>query len=191
MVSRTPSPPSSPDLNCPFPELLATQGRSCTVHSRPLHASADPSVAQCPYGPSIEQFFVEDGIHTDAVNWAARQEDDATLRGELQYFWTHYSHSIRLAKRLGQLRESLQVKREALYRSSTRLSGANAYACLHCRIERDLSTTTSSFSAQKIQTMKNATRTLSSLPHDAHLVKCSWCGKAGHPIEQCYSIGYC
>ena len=33
------------DLNCPFPELLATQGRGCTVHSRPLHARTDPSVA--------------------------------------------------------------------------------------------------------------------------------------------------
>ena len=59
------------NLNCPFPELLATQGHGCTIHSRPLHACADPSMAQCPYGPSIEQFFIADGIHTDAVNWAA------------------------------------------------------------------------------------------------------------------------
>ena len=179
------------DLNCPFPELLATQGHGCTVHSWPLHARADPSVARCPYGPSIEQFFIEDGIHTDAVNWAARQEDDTTLRGELQYFRTYYSHSIRLTKRLGQLCKSLQVEREALYRSSTRLSGANAYAHLHHCIERDLSTTTSGFLARKIRVMKNATCTLSSLPSEAHLVECSWCGKAGHPIEQCYSIGYC
>ena len=27
--------------------------------------------------------------------------------------------------------------------------------------------------------MKNATRTLSSLPQDAHLFKCDWCGKTG------------
>ena len=33
------------DLSCPFPELLATQGCGCTIHSRPLHARADPSVA--------------------------------------------------------------------------------------------------------------------------------------------------
>ena len=103
------------DLNCPFPELLATQGRGCTVHSRPLHARADPSVARCPYGPGIKQFFVVDNIHTDAVNWAARQEDDATLQGKLQYFRTHHSHSICLAKHLGQLCESLQVEREAMY----------------------------------------------------------------------------
>ena len=56
------------DLNCPFPELLATQGCRCTVHSQPLHARADPSVAQCPYGPNVEQFLVNDMVHTDAVN---------------------------------------------------------------------------------------------------------------------------
>ena len=147
-------------------------------------------MARCPYGPSVEQFFVTDEIHTDAVNWAAQQEDDATLQGELQYFHTHYSHSLRLAKHLGQLRESLQVEREAMYRSSARLSAANAYARLRCRIERDLSTSTSGFSACKIWMMRNATRSLSSVLKDAHLIECSWCGKTGHPIEQCYSVGY-
>ena len=42
---ETIAPFISYDLNCPFPELLATQGLGCTVHSRPLHARADPSVA--------------------------------------------------------------------------------------------------------------------------------------------------
>ena len=148
-------------------------------------------MARCPYGPSVEQFFVKDEVHTDVVNWAARQEDDSTLRGELQYFHTHYSHSICLAKCMGQLCKSLQIEREALYCSSAHLSGANAYARLCRHIERDLSITTSGFSARKIQAMKNATRSLSSLPRDAHLVECSWCGKASHPIKQCYSIGYC
>ena len=179
------------DLNCPFLELLATQGRGCTVHSRPLHARADPAVAQCPYGPSVKQFFVEDAVHTDAVNWAARQEDNATLQGELQYFRTHYSHSVHLTKCLGQLHESLQVEREAMYRSSTCLSGANAYGRLRHHIERDLSTTTSGFSNRKIRMMKNATRSLSAVPPNAHLLECSWCGKTGHSIEECYSVGYC
>ena len=132
-----------------------------------------------------------DDVHTDAVNWAAQQEDNATLQGELQYFRTHHSHSLRLAKRLGQLHESLQVEREAMYRSSTWLSGANAYARLRRCIERDLSTVNSGFLAHKIRVMKNATRTLSSLPRDTHLLECDWCGKTGHSITECYSIGYC
>ena len=74
------------DLNCPFLELLAAQGHGCTVHSQPLHARTDPSVAQCPYSPDAEQLFVAGRVHEDAVNWAARQEDDATLQGEIQYF---------------------------------------------------------------------------------------------------------
>ena len=121
------------DLNCPFPELLAAQGRGCTIHSRPLHACIDPSISQCPYSPAAEQLFIADGVHKDAVNWALRQEDDATLQGEVQYFHTHHSHSIRLAKHIGQLRESLQVEREAMYCSSTCLSAANTYThiCQH------------------------------------------------------------
>ena len=91
------------NLICPFPKLLAIQGLGCTVHSRPLHVCADPSMARCPYSPGAEQLFVANGVHKDAVNWAARQENDATLQGEIQYFCTHHSHSLCLAKCIGQL----------------------------------------------------------------------------------------
>ena len=42
---NTIAPFVSYDLNCPFPELLATQGHRCTIHSQPLHARTDPSMA--------------------------------------------------------------------------------------------------------------------------------------------------
>ena len=41
------------NLDSPFPKLLATRGLGCTVHSRPLHACTDPSMARCPYGPGV------------------------------------------------------------------------------------------------------------------------------------------
>ena len=91
------------NLDSPFPKLLATQGLGCTVHSWPLHAHTDPSMARCPYSPAAEQLFIAEEVHTDVVNWALRQEDNATLQGEVQYFCTHYSHSLHLAKRIGQL----------------------------------------------------------------------------------------
>ena len=100
---ETITPFISYDLNCPFPKLLAIQGLSCTVHSRPLHARADPSVARCPYSPAAERLFAAEGVHTDAINWALRQEDNTTLQGEVQYFQTHHSHSLCLAKHIGQL----------------------------------------------------------------------------------------
>ena len=188
---ETIAPFISYNLDSPFPKLLATRGLGCTVHSRPLHACADPSIAQCPYLPAAEQLFIADGIHTDAVNWALRQEDDATLQGKVQYFHTHYSHSIRLAKRIGQLRESLQIEREAMYCSSTCLSAANAYACIHRYVERGLSTTTSSFSKCKIRVMTHSIHTLGAANPDKLNYECDWCGKRGHQIDQCYSIGYC
>ena len=179
------------DLNCPFPELLATQGLSCTVHSRPLYARADPSVARCPYSPAAEQLFVAEGVHTDAVNWALKQEDDTTLQGEVQYFCTYHFHSLRLTKHIGQLQESLQVEREVMYHSSTCLSAANAYACVCWCVECNLSITTSGFSKCKIQIMTQSICMLGAANPDDLIAVCNWCGKTGHWINQCYSIGYC
>ena len=179
------------NLDCPFPELLAMRGLGCTIHVRPLHARTDPSLARCTYSPAAEQLFVVGGVHEDAVNWALRQEDDTTLQGEVQYFRTHHSHSLCLAKRIGQLCESLQVEREAMYWSSTRLSAANAYARICRCVECNLSTTTSSFSKCKIWIMTQSICSLGAADPNILLYDCDWCGKKGHCINQCYSIGYC
>jgi len=70
------------DLHTTFPELLATNGHGCTVHSRPLHA--------CPVGhhhtaisPKDELLFTSDQQFTDLIDWALRKEDDTTLIGEV------------------------------------------------------------------------------------------------------------
>jgi len=113
------------DLHNPFPELLATNGRYCTVHSCPLHAVPQTSRTS-PLSPRNELFFHPDLELTRGVDWAVLYEDDPTLAGEIQHFRSHKKACDRLAKRMGQLRESLEVERQALYRSSGRLTAANA-----------------------------------------------------------------
>jgi len=76
------------DLRNPFPELLATNGRHCTVHSRPLHVVPQTSRAS-PLSPRNELFFHNDLELTKGVDWALLYEDDPTLAGEVQHFRSH------------------------------------------------------------------------------------------------------
>jgi len=75
---------------------------------------------------------------TDLVDWALKQEDDATLQGEVQYFRTHHSKAIQIACRIGMLKESLQTERLAIYHSSEHLAAANAITCIHHCIDHDM-----------------------------------------------------
>jgi len=78
------------DLHMTFPELLATNGQGCTVHSCPLHAH---SVGQhhTAISPKDKLLLTQGAQFTDLVDWALKTEDDPTLQGEVQYFCAHHS----------------------------------------------------------------------------------------------------
>jgi len=97
------------DLHATFPKLLATNGRSCTVHSCPLHA--------CPVGqhhtaisPKDELLLTEGMQFTDLVDWALREEDNITLQGKVQYFHAHHLKAVQIMQCIGVLKESLQTE---------------------------------------------------------------------------------
>jgi len=105
------------NLHATFPELLATNGCGCTVHSCPLHA--------CPVGqhytaisPKDELLLTKGMQFTNLVDWALRKEDDPTLIGEVQYFCAHHSKATQITCHIGILKESLQTERLAMYWSS-------------------------------------------------------------------------
>ena len=78
------------DLHMTFPELLATNGHGCTVHSCPLHARP---IGQhhMAISPKDELLLTQGAQFTDLIDWAVKTEDDATLQGEVQYFRAHHS----------------------------------------------------------------------------------------------------
>jgi len=177
------------DLRNPFPELLATNGRYCTVHSRPLHAAPQSSCVS-PLSPRNELVFHPDLGLTAGVDWAILYEDDPTLAGEIQYFRSHKKACDRLARRLGQLRESLEVKRQALYRSSARLTQANALGCIQRHIDLSLHIG-SSYSTARVKKIRASFRNRVAEERARHPKECMWCGKVGHAIDDCYCIGLC
>jgi len=177
------------DLRNPFPELLATNGRHCTVHSRPLHAVPQTSRV-APLSPRNELFFHPDLELTRGVDWAILYEDDPTLAGEVQHFRSHQKACDRLARRMGKLRESLEVERQAFYRSSGRLTTANAIG----RLQRHINTSlhiAPSFSTARIKKIRASIRNRISEERARHPKECMWCGKVGHSIDDCYYIGLC
>ena len=177
------------DLRNPFPELLATNGRHCAVHSRPLHAVPQTSCAS-PLSPRNELFFHPDLELTRGVDWAVLDEDDPMLAGEIQHFRSHKKACDRLARRLGQLRESLEIERQALYRSSAHLTRANAIRCLQCRINSSLHIAPS-FSSTRVKKIRASIHNQVTEERARHPKECMWCGKVRHTIDDCFCIGLC
>jgi len=177
------------DLRNLFPELLATNGRHCAIHSRPLHAVPQTSRAS-PLSPQNELFFHPDLELARGVDWAVLYEDDPTLAREIQHFRSHKKACDKLAKRMGQLRESLEVERQALYCSSGRLTGANAIGRLQRHIDASLHIAPS-FSTARVKKIRASLRNRITEERTRHPKECMWCGKVGHTINDCYCIGLC
>jgi len=178
------------DLHTTFPKLLATNGRSCTIHSRPLHARP---VGQhhTAISPKDELLLTQGAQFTDLVDWALKVEDDATLQGEVQYFCTHHSKACQIAHRIRALKESLQNEHLAMYQSSDRLAATNAIArirrCIDCNMHK------APYFKGKRGHQAQVTicdRAIHAWGKDNGKM-CDWCGRTGHSIEDCYCLGYC
>jgi len=178
------------DLHTTFPELLATNGRGCTVHSCPLHARP---VGQhhTAISPKDELLLTSGAQFTDLVDWALKTKDDAMLQGEVQYFHAHHSKARQIAHRIGALKESLQAERLAMYRSSDHLATANAIAHICRRIDHDMHKAPY-FKGKRGRRAQVAIRDRAIHAWGKDNGKmCDWCGKTGHNIEDCYCLGYC
>ena len=177
------------DLHNPFPKLLAMNGRYCTIHSRPLHAV--PLTDRCALlSPRNKLFFHPDLELTRGVDWAVLYEDDPTLAGEVQHFRSHKKACNRLTQRMGQLRESLEVERQALYRSLARLTGANAIGCLQRHIDSSLHIAPS-FSKAQVRKIRTSVKNRVTEARVRMPCECMWYGKEGHTIDDCFCIGLC
>jgi len=177
------------DLRNPFPELLATNRRHCVIHSHPLHA-VPQTTCSAPLSPRNKLFFHSNLELTAGVDWAVLYEDDPTLAGEVQHFRSHKKACDRLAKCMGQLRESLEVERQALYRSLAHLTGANTMGHLQRHIDSSLHIG-SSYSTAQVKKIRTSICNRVTEERAHHPKECIWCSKVGHSIDDCYCISLC
>jgi len=178
------------NLHTTFPELLATNGRGCTVHSRPLHARS-VGHHHTAISPKDELLLTSGAQFTDLVDWALKTKDDAMLQGEVQYFCTHHSKARQIAHHIGALKESLQAKHLAMYQSSDRLAAANTIARIRHRIDHDMHKAPY-FKGKRGRQAQVAIRDRAIHAWGNNNSKmCDWCSKTGHNIKDCYCLGYC
>jgi len=178
------------DLHTTFPKLLATNRCGCTIHSCPLYARP---VGQhhMAISPKDKLLLTQGAQFTDLVDWALKTKDDATLQGEVQYFHAHHSKACQIAQRIGVLKESLQTKHLAMYRSLDHLTTANAIACIRRRINRDMHKAPY-FKGKRGHRAQVAicNRAIHAWGKDNGKM-CDWCGRTGHNIEDCHCLRYC
>jgi len=91
---------------------------------------------------------------------------------------------------MGQFRESLEVERQALYRSLACLTGANTLGHLQCCIDLSLHST-SPFSAMRVKKIRASIHNCITEERARHPKECMWCSKEGRTIDHCYCIGLC
>ena len=177
------------NMTGPFPELLATNGCNCTVHSCPLHACTNAQ-SHTPLSPRNELLFINKLLYSLAIDYVVKQEDNPTLAREVKYFCSHHKKAAKLAQEMGRIHEALETEQQALSRSSDCLADANAPQHVLRHIGRILyqSPYFSSHQIKKIHvTIQNCAVEAWGLGNRA----CDWYGKMGHHIEHCHSIGYC
>jgi len=177
------------DLHNPFLELLTTNSRYCTVYSCPLHATPQTTHSS-PLSPRNELFFHPDLELTKGVDWAVLHKDDPTLAREVQHFHSHKKACNKLAKCMGQIHESLETERQALYHSLAHLTKANALGRLQHHIDSSLHIT-SSFSTTRVVKIRASVHNRVTEERACHPKECMWCGKVGHTIDDCFCIGLC
>ena len=112
------------DMSGPFPELLATNGRNCTIQSCPLHARADIQ-GHTPLSPHDELLFIDELLYSSTINYTLKQEENPTLIGEVKHFCSYHSKATKLAQEMGCIQEALETERQALYHSLDCLAATN------------------------------------------------------------------
>ena len=127
------------DMDTESPEILATRGRGCTVHSRPLRACADP-YPRPVFTRKQEFLFSRDEAFTPLVDRALQLEGDLTLIAEVQRYRGAQSRTQRYAARIASLKKDLDDARCDIRDSARHLARANAVNRLEPRVYHHLAT---------------------------------------------------
>jgi len=121
------------DMQPGCPEVSATRGRNCTVHSTPLRAKPKPY--DRPFPTRKQQFtFTDLEGFSPVVDQALRKEDDISLTAEVQRYRFQNHYANRLADRISRLKVDLADARWEICDSARALAKADAYERVMARV---------------------------------------------------------
>jgi hypothetical protein len=188
-TARVPVPFVQYDFSSPFPKILSTHGRGCTVKTRDLRARQDPY----PRGilhTKEEYLFFEDEPFMMLVNEAIDLEKDVTLKAEV---WRYRSARRALKKQavhLGQLRRKFEDMQWELRDSLKALSRANAFKRLEPRIQYEVAINNDIPPQDRLDGIDKINDPWAEGPCEVN-VKCLWCRRLGHATHRCQMLHQC
>jgi hypothetical protein len=177
------------DFDTTSPELLLTRGRHCPVHSRPLHARADPYPR--PALTKKQEFaFAPDQPFTRLIDHAIALEKDDTLKAEVIRYRALNTCIRSSALRIAEMRKDLFDLQRQRCDSAVALSEANAYNRLAPRvIFKDPPADT--ITAEEVREGHNVfDDPWADRPHIQYYA-CGWCGQGSHDTKSCRALNLC
>jgi hypothetical protein len=176
------------DMQPGCPEVLATRGRNCTVHSTPLRAK--PKSYDRPFPTRKQQFtFTDMEAFSPIVDQALRKEDDISLTAEVQRYRFQNHYANRLADRISRLKLDLADARWEIRDSARALAKADAYERVMARVHRRHEVPGLNDAEVRVACKQlRDNRFDASLPSGA---PCGWCYRQTHNLEECSMLKKC
>ena len=178
------------DFDTDSPELLATLGRGCGVHSTILRARKAPYPT--PVFTRKERYlFHPQEPFSPIVSKAVDGLRDVTLRAEVHRYRRFTRRAERLRRQLGDLRQESEEAARTAYQSQERLAEADAYARVTNHIQDHLEEPTHPEMRRRYEA--GLRRLVDSSAEEPELTapRCNWCLRTGHDAQRCRMIARC
>jgi hypothetical protein len=188
-AARVPVPFIQYDFSSPFPKILSTHGRGCTVETHDLRARQDPY----PRGilrTKEEYLFFEDEPFTMLVDEALDLEKDVTLKAKVWRYWSAHRALKKQAVHLGQLRRKFEDAQWELQDSLKALSRTNTFKRLEPRIQYEVTINDNIPPQDHLDGIDKINDPWAEGPCEVN-VKCLWCCRLGHATHRCQMLHQC
>jgi hypothetical protein len=188
-AARVPIPFVQYDFSSPFPKILSTCGRGCTIETHDLRARQDPY----PRGilrTKEEYLFFEDEPFTMLVDEALDLEKDVTLKAEVWPYWSARRALKKQATHLGQLHRKFEDAQWELWDSLKVLSRTNAFKRLEPCIQYKVAIDDNIPLQDRLDRIDKINDPWAEGPCEVN-VKCLWCRRLGHATHRCQMLHQC
>jgi hypothetical protein len=177
------------DFNTTSPELLLTCGCHCPIHSRPLHACADPY--PCPALTKKQEFaFAPDQPFTRLVDHTITLEQDDTLKAEVICYRALNTRIHSSALCITEMRQDLFDLQRQRCDSAVALSEANTYNRLALRVIFE-NPPINAMTAEEVHEGHNVFDDPWADRPRIQYYACGWCGQGSHDTKSCKALNLC
>ena len=170
------------DFDTDSPELLATLGRGCGVHSTMLRARKAPYPT--PVFTKKERYlFHPQEAFSPIVSKAVDELRDVMLRAEVHRYRRFTRRAERMYRQLGDLHRECKEAAQVAYQSQERLAEADAYIRVTDHVQNHLDEPTHPEMRRRYEARLRRMVDSSKEEPELTVPRCSWCLRTGHDAQ--------